>query len=209
MSRINEHIDEHILAAFLTGDLPPSLRKEIAAYIAHNERARDLVSMATDAMEVVESGDGSPRPPMRTRRSRTNGVTLLSSELADHDTRLWKIAALFAISVLVLSITVGLFAYEFRSTTNQTPAHTWAPAIGSGQLSLRWPAQPDAATYEVMVQNQRSGISALVSRTEGLSVEVPSDAIEFQGNTAYQIWVLSLDADRHVLSRSQPLAIFN
>jgi len=43
MSRYSEHIDEHILAAFMTGNLPTALRKEIAAYIAQNERAMDLL----------------------------------------------------------------------------------------------------------------------------------------------------------------------
>ena len=53
MSRYSEHIDEHILAAFLSGDLPPALRKEKAAYIAKNDRAVDILSMANEALEVV------------------------------------------------------------------------------------------------------------------------------------------------------------
>ena len=207
MSRYSEQIDEHILAAFLTGDLPPSLRREIAAYIAHSERARDLISMATDALDVVESGDGAPRIALRKGRKRPTNISLSSAESADHDTRLWKVAALFAISVLVLAITVGLLAYEYTSNKSQAVHQHWSPSIGADQLSLRWPAQPDAVLYQVMVQNQRSGVSALVTRTEALSYEVPSNPIAFQSDTPYQIWVLALDAEQHVLSRSEAISV--
>jgi hypothetical protein len=61
--------------------------------------------------------------------------------------------------------------------------------------------------YQVMVQNQRSGVSALVTRTEALSYEVPSNAIAFQSDTPYQIWVLALDAEQHVLSRSEAISV--
>ena len=185
------------------------MRKEIAAYIAHNERARDLLTMATDAMDVVESGDGAARIRTRRPRNKQNGLTFLSSELADHDTRLWKIAALFAISVLVLSITVGLVAYEFRSNRGLSATHSWSPSIGAEVLSLRWPAQPDAMQYQVMVQNQRSGESALLTRTEELTYDVPSDAVAFQPGVPYQIWVLALDEQQHVLSRSEAITVFD
>ena len=207
MSRQSEHIDEHILAAFLTGDLPPALRREIAAYIAHNERARDLLSMASDAMDVVESGDGAPRIALRKGRKKPTNISLVHSETSDHDTRLWKVAAMFAISVLVLAITVGLFAYEYTSNKNQFAHQHWIPSVGADQLSLRWPAQPDAVQYQVMVQNQRSGVSALVTRTGELSYEVPANTIAFQSDTPYQVWVLALDRDQRVLSRSEAISV--
>lgn len=59
MSRNIEHVDEYILAAFLAGDLPARLRKEIVSYIADNDSARDLLGMAREAMDAADVGDGS------------------------------------------------------------------------------------------------------------------------------------------------------
>jgi len=105
MSRPNEHINEHILAAFLTGNLPAPLRREIASYIAQNERARDLLTMANDAMEVVDSGDGSGDGSgirlgdgfsHRKRRSphhRAHVPVSVASQEDESNTTLWKVAA--------------------------------------------------------------------------------------------------------------------
>lgn len=41
-----------MLAAFLSGDLPSHLRREIIAYLNTNDQVRDMLGMAQDAMGV-------------------------------------------------------------------------------------------------------------------------------------------------------------
>jgi len=61
MPRPLEQADEYILAAFMAGDLPHSLRQEIIAYIASSDEARDLLAMAQVAMDAAASGDGASK----------------------------------------------------------------------------------------------------------------------------------------------------
>jgi len=207
MPRLNEQIDEHILAAYLTGNLPTSLRREIASYIAQSERARDLLSMANDALEEVDSGDGMARDRSRAKQYSPFVPPRSLVTEPEQERRFWKVAALFASSILVLAITVGLFAYDYRSQTNKSADATWAPSVASEHLEVSWLGQQDAESYHIMVQNQESGISSLLTRTQQTSYDISSEVFSFASRTPYQVWILAVDADEQILGRSQSITI--
>lgn len=134
MPRHLEQVDEYILAAFMAGDLPQSLRQEIMAYIASSDKARDLLSMAYDAMDAAESGDGASRvleapstlPPRPSRKGQLANV--LRSRF--NERHLWKVTALFAGSVLVLAIIVAVLVLDqSRSLAGNDAYNDWTPHI--------------------------------------------------------------------------------
>lgn len=207
MSRYNEHIDEHILAAFLSGNLPAPLRKEIAAYIAQNEQARDLLSMANEAMEVVDSGDGYQKSQKKFPSIKPEVLFQEGVESSERDRKLWKLAAFFAGAVLVLAITVGLLAFEYRVNSLRPEATTWTPSVEPENLVLSWRSQPDATSYQVMVQNQETGESSLLIRTQSNNVHIAQSGFAFDHQQPYQIWILAVDAEDKILSKSGAITL--
>lgn len=55
-------IDEFLLAAYLSRGLPPSMRQEIECYLLESEDARDILRMATEALEELAKPRGSQTP---------------------------------------------------------------------------------------------------------------------------------------------------
>ena len=221
MSRPNEHIDEHILAAFLTGNLPAPLRREIASYIAQNERARDLLTMANDAMEVVDSGDGlgdgsgirlGDGFSHRKRRSphhRAHVPVSVASQEDESNTTLWKVATLFGASVLLLAITVGVLAFEYRSNTWTPQSAPWAITVSSSELHIAWLSRPDAAFYDVMIRNQETGENVLLVHTTETAADISNFSDQISGRTPYELWIQASDADGEVVGQSEPLLMHN
>lgn len=207
MSRYNEHIDEHILAAFLSGNLPAPLRKEIAAYIAQNERARDLLSMANEAMEVVDSGDGYQKSQKKVPSFKPPFPIQAGVEPSERDRKLWKLAAFFAGAVLFLAITVGLLAFEYRVNSLRPDALSWMPSVEPENLVLSWRSQPNATSYQVMAQNQETGETSLLNRTQSNFVQIEQSGFAFDLQQPYQIWILAVDAEDKVLSKSGSITL--
>lgn len=213
MSRPSEHIDEHILAAFLSGNLPAPLRREIATYIAQNERARDLLSMANDAMEVVESGDGMSSgmgDGFQERKKKSSPRRIprpvsFPSQSEGSDNTLWKVATLFGASVLLLAITVGLLAFEYRTETWGPKPTPWAVSVTSSALQINWLSRPEAASYDVILRNQESGENVLLARTADTSVDISAFSEQIAGRTPYQIWIQAIDSSGEVVGESESI----
>jgi len=206
MSRKIEHADEYILAAFLAGDLPSSLRKEIASYIAESDSARDLLTMAQQAMDVAETGDGAPYTnlelatvvPPRTSSRRTTAQPVIGLG------SLWKVTALFASAVLVLTITVGILAFDNSGAASSSDGN-WMPTVGAEQLNLSWPSQQDAIAYQILMMNTQTGEARVVSGTD--QTEYSILAAELSAGEPSNVWILAIDADGDILSRSGSIAV--
>ena len=65
-------IDENILAGYLSGDLPPRLRSEIASYLATDESALELLGMAGEALNAADPESAKTRKDRRKQRSNPN-----------------------------------------------------------------------------------------------------------------------------------------
>ena len=125
MSRTSEHVDEHILAAYLSGRLPEGLRREIVAYLASNDEARELLIMAEDAMEVGESGDGFPLLSKRRSLLRQRGAVLPTTTKQApvardfhhrrDESNIWKTIAILASALLVIAL---ILAVHLLSTSD-------------------------------------------------------------------------------------------
>jgi len=209
MSRNREQIDEHILAAYLSGDLPSSLRREIASYIAHNDDARDLLAMANDALDVADSGDGAAvRSTPSIRRPRPavwNGTD--EDVRGDAENSLWKVTALFASAVLVLTIIVAVLVFNGGIPRNTSSFKSWTPHIATASMQIGWPVQPGASEYHVVLYSEASGERTLLHKTQDTSYVLNEEETVLTGSDMYSIWILSIDVLGEVSGRSTALPI--
>ena len=208
MSRKHEHIDEHILAAYLSSDLPASLRREIAAYIAEREDAIDLLAMANEALSVTDSGDGSyrakPERPARTLSARRS--EFLSSR-SDAEKSLWKVTAVFASAVLLLAITVAILVISNSSVATVSTSRLWSPFVSSETTQIGWPVQAGAAEYHVVLQEVDSGQSEVLHQTQSTTFVLNRELLQLAMSEEYNLWVLSIDVRGEIISRSAALPI--
>ena len=214
MSRHIEHVDEYLLAAFLAGGLPARLRQEIVSYIADNDSARDLLGMAREAMNAADVGDGShvsqlstspvlsPRPDSRNVRAESKSNSGVNN--------LWKVTALFAGAVLVLSITVAILIFDTAPSATLVEEARWSPSVNTESLELSWPAQTGAVMYQILVVDQVSGDAAVLSQTDQTFFLIPGEQTTeqvFVANHQYRLWILAFDVDGLLLSRSSSISV--
>ena len=213
MSRRREQIDEHILAAYLTGNLPASLRREIASYIAHSDDAMDLLAMANEAMDVSESGDGAAvqtRPSIK--RSRVPSWANPASEMSpDAEKSFWKVTALFASAVLVLALIVAVLVISDGSQRADSAFQSWSPHIASETAQIGWPVQPGASEYHVVLYNEVSGERILLEKTQDTVFQMTSSEVPLEASDIYNLWILAIDGNGEVTGRSTaiPIRTFN
>jgi len=212
MSRHLEHADEYILAAFLAGDLPSSLRKEIASYIAESDSARDLLKMAQQAMDVSETGDGSPyvspdapklASPQRVSRRRVESPGIGMSSL-------WKVTALFAGAVLILTITVAILVMD-ETGPGSIADGNWVPSVSAEQLHFSWEANDDAVMYQVLVMDPSTGEARVLSGTNQTHYSISAASglepreTPLTAGVEYRMWILAFDENGDILSRSDSI----
>ncbi len=207
MSRNREQVDEHILAAYLSGDLPSSLRREIASYIVKNDDALDLLSMANDAMNTSDSGDGAsvPSDPVVPIPLHTNWYQSEADVRRDTEKSLWKVTALFASAVLVLTIIVAVLVFSGGIPRSTSSFQAWTPHIVNASVEIGWPVQPGASEYHVVLYNESSGDRTLVHKTQNTSFFLSEEVASLSGSDSYNIWILSIDVHGEVSGRSAAL----
>jgi len=212
MPRSLEPSEEYILAAFMSGELPDSLRQEIIAYLAGHEQARDLLAMAQEAMEAVETGDGSARmaapspsfsPGLRLPqfRGRLSGIKAPVTER-----NLWKITAFFAGAVLVLTVVVAALALSTSRLQQALVGQPWAPTVNGSELTLEWDRVPGASVYQVMQYDPDSEQAAIIGRTESQYADLMSMAPHILAPSR-PIWIMAFGPDGQFLDLSEPVRV--
>lgn len=199
--------DEYILAAFLSGQLPDPLRQEIIAYLTQSGQARDILAMARDAMDSVDSGDGMaesiPQPSVSgDGHSRVEATASVVSSRKRLDERtMWKVTAVFAGAVLVLALIV--MALVLDPSRRIADGGEWAPSIAGDNLELRWPAVPGATSYHVLHFESATHQSRVLAAVEGPNVVLARWSPTVSG----QISILALNDAGKIVGRSAPLDV--
>ncbi|MCH8277282.1 MAG: hypothetical protein IIA50_07095 [Bacteroidetes bacterium] len=232
MRRAPEQIDEYILAAYLSGELPTRLRKEIAAYLVDNSRARELLGMATDALEVVESGDGAPLqrvfPADTDEEASENGEpdsprsaeyssrqdNLARQRRAENSKFLWRIVGLVSVAVLVLAITLAihlLFVLRAGSLlTAESVNNGWAPVIEVDQLSVSWPSVPGAQSYRILLYDPVGEFVVSIHETSGTAFDGYAETVQLADAVAggsLQIWIEAFDVGGNHMQSSKRVSV--
>jgi len=224
MRRPPEQIDEYILAAYLSGELPTRLRKEIAAYLADNPRAREILGMATDAMDVIESGGGVPLrlvdpsiPGVGEIESATQPASGLQSpgiRRAENNKFLWRIVGLVSAAVLVLAITLAIHvALELRAgseNATEFASDGWEPAVEIDQLRVTWPEVTGAASYHVVLYDPVGEFVVSTDETTYTSFEDLLDGVDHVAAATggnLQIWIEAFDPAGDYLQASRRVTV--
>ncbi|GMQ80984.1 MAG: hypothetical protein BMS9Abin05_0414 [Rhodothermia bacterium] len=205
MRRQQGKIDENILAGFLAGNLPSRLRNEIAAYLAQDESALELLGMAGEALDAAknEIGDGYYGVRESERRQR---YTSSRQFVRVRRATLYTTAA-------VLTILVGLFLFTVLNnfvSARHPPVRSigivWRPVFGADQFGISWPAIDGAASYVVMVMDPSS--EKLVLRVETTSTSISSlfdtsDSEVPPSGEVRELWISAFGVDGQLLRRSE------
>ena len=197
--------DEYILAAFLSGQLPDPLRQEIISYLTNSRQARDILSMARDAMDSVDSGDGmgspDPRPVVTSdgKMAPSPETVVMVRKRLDERT-MWKVTAVFAGAVLVLALIV--MALVLDSNSRVSGAAEWAARVEGDNLELTWPSVPGATSYQILqfdaathqarvvaaVERPRAELGSILSASTGLISIIPvTEGIAPTFQKSYQV----------------------
>lgn len=193
--RGNRHtIDEHTLAGYLAGDLPPGRRRQVTRLLAESEEARELVLAARELLDEQEWTREEPEGTFSMRRLRLAvwiaGITMLVAAVAVTT----LLAARFRDEVLAL-----------RPGTTGTEDAGWAMDVTVRSGSLRWDAVP-GATYAVVFWDRERGVETLRFPVEGLSVDLEGLETENEGRP-HSVWIEAIAPGGAVLKKTRPVPL--
>ena len=203
MPRSIEPTDEYILAAFLSGDLPDRLRREIITYLTGSDQARDILAMARDALDSLESGDGAPVTPSREARVAAARELHEALNAQVHDRTVWKVTALFASAVLVLALIVMFLVAGLPRTQVEGRAPEWTPHVEGADLQLTWSPLEAAASYQILRFDPDTQQAAVIETVTLPRVDLGSLGEPLSG----RLWVLAFDDQGQLLRQSEPVAL--
>jgi len=206
MSAPTDLTDEYILAAFLSGELPQSLRREIVKYLSESPGARDVLSMAREAMDVVDSGDGAARPiqlPPRAKRRAPSHDLIQAIESRGDQRNQWKVTAFFAAAVLVLTLVVAMLVINQSQLNRLISPPVWQATWSQAESRLSWAPIEEAQAYHVVRHNLDTDTFHLVERTSSTMFVVES-AISTVNET-WRIW--AVDDSGRILRQSDPVIL--
>lgn len=154
MGRTSQPIDDHTLASFMAGTLPASRHREVAAYLADNAGARELLHMAYEAMDagdtVLAPLESMPREPHRPRPATR------PDRPAQRPARLRLLTRFAAAAVVVFAVGLGVRlalqpAPEPLLRQAPAPALTITPPASLADLSFAWSPVDGADHYNVVI----------------------------------------------------------
>jgi hypothetical protein len=217
MPKSQEHIDEYLLAAYLAGDLPKRLREEISAYLVSNERARDLLAMAGDALYTVDGGDGARSAPARKLRpvpldvSGLMAAESVSRRFARSDESLWKTIIVVASTVLLLTVAVAWhISTDLRGRGGAVLDTEWVPRLAENRFVLVWEEVEEARSYRIILHDDTRDMPHAVGLATGTSFDVSlSAAWPAAGGLEgiHTLWIEALDPEGNVLRRSASIPV--
>lgn len=217
MSESQEHIDEYLLAAFLAGDLPQRLREEISAYLVTNDRARDLLAMAGDALYAADGGDGARSAPVRKLRpARLDVSGLMAAESASRrfaksDESLWKTIIVVASTVLFLTVAVAWhISMDLRGRGSDAVDTAWVPSLAENRFALAWEEVDGARSYRVILHDDVQDMPHAVGLTAGTTFDASLSESWPDGDAldgSHTLWIEALDPDGNVLRRSASIPV--
>ncbi len=200
MSRKTDKFDEYLLAAYMSGDVPDSLRKEISIYLNRHRGARELLGMATEALEVAESGDGASFANYSRSVEPSGRIGYTASDFIP-STTIWKSITAVALAVTVLAISLFVHVYQERKEpATGIPAQTntfWTPRVLVSQFGLNWRSIPGAERYRVHIQARTSGRELFMFETSSTSMS-GGDFAALQGGHV-EAWIEALDKDESTI----------
>lgn len=182
MDQKEPHFDDYTLAAFMAGTLPESRRKEVAAYLARNANARELLHLAYEAMDASHQTERLPqdaatteaavsRPAPRTRPAQPRRPMM--ARLVDLR---WYVAA----ACLVFSLGLGLRMVVSPAATPATVRGEAGMSVEVAAQSLRfqWATVADAYQYRVTVWDPSGAAQIMEHTTQDTFIASDAPALE-------------------------------
>lgn len=163
MSRNQQPVDEYTLAAFLAGTLAEEQRREVAAFLAENSDARELLCMAQEAMETAERPSVAEPIPLPSALTEETAPSLLpttpplprpaGSRGPVLRNPIFRIATM---GLLVIVLSVALHVGWKLSTTDalrgtRTGEEQLEVRVSTPALQFEWNEVKDAYYYRLVI----------------------------------------------------------
>jgi len=215
MAKNLDRIDEYRLADYLAGELSPDDRTAVSAYLAKDASARELLSMAGEALDAA-GGDGAPEP-----RKRRPGV----KSRPPFQTPSYRTLVRIIVVLCGLTITFGLvlLAHVVESdrgaTVQEGPSIdvNWSPILRSDQFGISWSAVNGAAAYVLIIMEPAS--EKMLVRLETTSTFV-ADVFDHPDNETalsarsvprsgeiLDLWISAFDTRGNLMRRSDRISV--
>lgn len=180
MNRKKQPIDEYTLAAFLSGSLAEDRRREVAAYLAENADARELLCMAHEALdaapppvaepfvmpkampETAAPKTATPKPRMPVRRAARPA-------LRRQRVRRFATAALM-VAVLAIGLRVGLSLNDTDALRGDAEDGRLTVRVSTPALQFQWNHVEDAYYYRLVIWDAEA--AEVVTRHETKSTRL-------------------------------------
>ena len=219
-----EEVDEFLLAAYLSDGLPKEIRQEIELYLLGNSDARDLLGLASHALDGARTSS-SPRlsdgPVKTTLMSEPGSKPRTPIVVAKHSfsdnlfLRMQIGIATIPIFVIVVGLLIwSLFPKMLESTPQLTIAAAlaamWVPTLDAAEKTITWPAVAAASNYAVVVYNPEDNSIVNLATTNKTSLS-DLQALAYTYRDAHpgvlSIWVMALDTGGNVIRSSTAIKL--
>ncbi|MFQ5569320.1 MAG: hypothetical protein ACE5G0_06570, partial [Rhodothermales bacterium] len=202
-----QHIDEYTLAAFLAGTLPEARRREVAAYLAENADARELLCMAQEALEASQQ-------PVVEPFSLPTAATPLSGKATErsprpavrrHLVRQFATPALMVV-VLIIGLRIGLGLNTDQLRGDETQELT--VRVSTPALQFRWTDIDDAYYYRLTIWDMDEATTVAQHETRSSRVGrndafVLSLLPQLESRGTYGIQIEAVDVQNRSIQRSK------
>lgn len=205
-------LDEYTLAAFLAGTLSEEQHREVIAYLAENEDARELVCMAQDAMEAARQ---PVTEPFALPAAPPKPATLPPSPRAPERPTLslvrWQRYAVAA--MVLLAITIGLrigLSGNIDTLRGSEDAPGITGQVDATTLEMSWNAPPDAYSYHLVVWDVEAAESVAQHDLRATHLDDDDPFVQelhdqLVSGRQYEIRIDALNVENRVIQRSDLL----
>lgn len=214
MRDLERAIDEYTLAAFLAGMLSEGRRREVIDHLAASPEAREVLQMASEALEAAHRGECS-EPPSSSRNRMPPGPRPTAPRHPARRLRLRGSSLYVAALLIVVVIGLGL---KLTSSTPALPLRS--PPVRSGPelrvqvsapgSSIAWSAVDDAYRYRLVVWDHRD--AEVVGRYETPDHRLSADhpvvgdlERDLERGKSYTLRVDAIDAENRLLRSSDAI----
>lgn len=200
-----EPVDDHLLAGFLAGTLTSEQRHHVVEYLARNADAREVLRLASSALDtVMPAADAPGAPAARPERAPVQRAVRRAPALG----RYAVLTALVLTTGALLRVTLGPPADQLRSTPAQVETTVLRLRVLDG-ARFRWNAVAGATRYEVVVWDPAEATVVARADARGLEPDAAFAAAlggRLRAGHAYSARVDAFDDENRLLLSSDLLA---
>lgn len=213
MDRNPSSLDDLTLAAFIADSLPQKRRQEVSVMLSHDERAREVLDLAYQALEAADTPE-DPAPPEGHAPSTPNEHTPMAPvpSASPKPTPLQRVAQYAAITAVLFTVGLTLrLAFGPPSTVLRTDAGSGLPLsveVTTDDLQFSWTSIPNAYSYRIVIWDPQEARVVAQYATADNTLDTSNDFIaqlrpQLLAAHNYKLRIDAIDPQNRVIESSE------